>query len=169
MPRPRMARARGQKRQSVWGFLTPGNNTLTATGGTIVASLNAAALARRPFTIVRTHLEFMLRSDQSAAIEQQTCAFGMAVVSDEAVAAGVASVPTPITELGSDLWFLHVIMFGDESKLTDRSSPATLRSVDSKAMRKVEEGQDIVFVAELGGTGAGLILSSGGRFLIKTH
>ena len=87
--------------------LTFGEDTLTASGGTILGSLNATALALRPFTIVRQHYFLMLRSDQAAAAERQFGAFGCVVVSDQAEAVGVTAIPTPITDAGSDLWMLH--------------------------------------------------------------
>ena len=43
-------------------------------------------------------------------------------------------------------------------------------SVDSKAMRKVEDGSDISIVAEFdSASGAGAILFFGGRILVKAH
>ena len=53
----RGAAAIAAKRQTTWFFLEIGATTMTATGGTIIASLNATALAMRPFTIVRSHYE----------------------------------------------------------------------------------------------------------------
>ncbi len=110
-----------------------------------------------------------MKSDQAAAVENQVAGFGFAVVSDQAVAVGVTAVPTPITEMGSDLWFLHQIIMGDESKLTDRTTSATRMSVDSKAMRKVDIGQDLVGVAEHSGVGGGLIFFAAGRMLVKNN
>jgi len=132
-------------------------------------SLNAAALALRPFTIVRTRMELQLRSDQAAAIEFQRASFGLAVVSDQAVAVGVTAVPTPFTDMGSDLWFVHQNLWGDESNLTDRTRPSTYVTIDSKAMRKVDIGQDIVVVAEFGTGGGGAILGAAGRMLVKVN
>ena len=160
---------RGAKRQTTWFQFVPTEVTMTATGGTIIFSLNAAALAMRPFTVVRSHFELMLRSDQAAAIEQQSAGFGIAVVSDEATAAGVASVPTPVTEMGSHLWFVHSVMFGQASTVTDRAEPVQVKSIDSKAMRRVEVGSDIVVVGEKGSVGGGLVLSVAGRMLVKNN
>ena len=101
------ARPRSTRRQTIWAFLSPVKITMTALGGTVIGSLNAAALAQRSFTVVRFHLAWLLQSDQAVAIEEQTAAFGVAVVSDQAVAVGVTAVPTPITDIGSDLWFVH--------------------------------------------------------------
>ena len=93
----------------------------------------------------------------------------MSVVSDQALAAGIASVPTPITDLGSDLFFLHVMIWGDESALTDRTRSLTRGTIESRAMRKVNDDSDIAFVAEKGSQGSGVILQIGGRMLIKTN
>ena len=82
---------------------------------------------------------------------------------------GVTGVPTPITDLGSDLWMLHQIFMGHESSLTDRTEDATHYSIQSKAMRKVNNDQDFLVVAELSSAGNGFVLSTGGRVLIKLH
>ena len=157
-------------RKSLWLQFAPADVTLTSSGSVNLSfSLNAAALALRPFTVVRSHFEVMVRSDQEAAVEQQQIGFGLAVVSDQAVAAGVASVPTPLTELGSSLWFVNRLIFGEESRLVDKALPARSVQIDSKAMRKVEVGMDIIVVAENGTIGGGAIISMGGRVLIKTN
>ena len=166
-----MAHRRGsrvvtQKRLTSWFFFDVVATTQAGAGSAIVYSLNAPALLLRPFTVVRTRFEFQLRSDQSAAIEFQEAAYGFAVVSDQAVGVGVTAVPTPLTDMGSDLWFLHKIIFGDESALTDRTRSSTRVTVDSKAMRKVDIGQDIVGVMESAG---GLILTTAGRMLVKVN
>ena len=164
----RGASAIRSRRETTWFQFTPASFTMAAASTAVVAfSLNAAALALRPFTIVRTRFELQLQSDQAAAIERQQAALGMAVVSDQAVAVGVTAVPTPITDLASNLWFVHQLIFADESNLTDRTRSATRMSVDSKAMRKVEVGQDMVIVIETGAFSSGAILEVGGRMLIK--
>ena len=99
------------RRQSDWFFIAPAITVMTGAGGTLISSLNASALALRPFTIVRSRLELYLISDQQVASEPQGAAFGMAVVSDQAVAVGITAIPTPITDLGSDLWFVHQPMW----------------------------------------------------------
>ena len=164
--------SRRSTRETQWGFLTPITFTLTASGGTIGSSLNAAALALRPFTIIRTHLALHLSSDQIIATEDQVAAYGIAIVSDQASAAGVAAVPTPDTDAGSDLWFVHKYMhnrFGF-ADATGFARIGTSYTIDSKAMRRVEEGQDMVTVAEVDtATSSGLQLMVAGRFLIKLH
>jgi len=165
-PRRFAHRSSGSRRATVWAFIAAADTSLSAAGGTLVTTSNAALLALRPFTIVRTYIEWQLRSDQAAAIEFQNMAIGMAVVSEEAATAGVGSIPTPVTEAGSDLWFLHGNQWGDESNLTDRTRSSTRGLIESKAMRRVEDGQTIVSVVELGIL-SGCVLSTVGRFLIK--
>ena len=140
-----------------------------STSGAILFSLNAAALALRPFTIVRSRFETMIESDQAAAPEAQVVGIGAAIVSDQASAIGVTAVSTPITDMGSDLWFLYHLMMAKESTLTDRSQPAGIFTTDSKAMRKVDIGQDLVICAEVSSAGEGAIISFGGRMLVKVN
>jgi len=111
----------------------------------------------------------LVESDQAAAIERQAGAWGLAVVSDQAVAVGITAVPTPITEMGSDLWFVYQLVMAKENTLTDRAQPAAIFQTDSKAMRKVGVGQDIVLVAEASAAASGTSLIIGGRMLIKNH
>ncbi len=59
-------------------------------------------------TILRTVGVLSIRSDQIAAPEEQVGAFGMIKVTDLAIAAGAASIPGPVTDIGDDGWFVHV-------------------------------------------------------------
>ena len=89
------------------------NIIATATTATLVTSLNAAALAIRPFTVVRTRGLIGLRSDQAAASEEQAIGYGKAVVSDQAVAIGITAVPTPVTDSGSDYFHVYESLFNN--------------------------------------------------------
>jgi len=120
--------------------------------------------------VVRTRLEIWLRSDQAAASELQAAALGMAVVSDEASTAGVASMPTPVSEADSDLWFLWQYIHGDEDHRNGFSKSETRITIDSRAMRKVERGEDVVVVGEMDSTiSNGVVLGVVGRMLVKLN
>ncbi len=159
------------RRESLWVPIIYQNSILSAAATAVITNAGTAGLlALRPFTIVRTHINWLVTSDQSAATENFIGSFGAAVVSDQAVAVGVAAVPTPATDQGSDLWFMYGTWTGRfELVGTSISSDVRPQDIDSKAMRKVEDGQDVVFVAEAGLIGNGCVVHSSGRMLIKTH
>jgi len=160
---------RGARRLTSW-FNVPFSSTVNNATASITASLSASGLLRRPFTVVRTHVELLISSDQSIASESQLGAFGIAVVSSQALAIGVTAVPTPVTDLESDLWFVHQVMLNCYQFHTAASVNATYGarySVDSKAMRRVNDDQDIVFVLENSTIGSGQIVLLAGRMLIK--
>ena len=164
-----IARRSGGKRETSWIAIAPATASIDSSS-VFMSSLNAAALALRPFTIVRTYLEIMLRGDNLGANESVVAAVGMAVVSDQAAAAGVASVPTPLTELGSDLFYIHQIAMQRFNFIT--VSGVLLGgqhySINSKAMRKVNNDSDIILVSEALHQEGGVITVAG-RFLIKEH
>ena len=145
----------------------------TASNAQIIASLNAAALALRPFTVIRTRGVLGLTSDQTGASEPYSASYGHAIVSDQAVAIGVTAVPIPSTDDGSDLWYVYEALFGLFTFVTGAgillNHGAVDRTFDSKAMRKVEDGQDLLVVAETSAISVGAILTSYERILLKLH
>ena len=161
------------RRETLWIGVQETITTLAAANtAALINTLNAAALALRPFTIVRSRFDWSVRSDQTGALEAYQVAFGAAVVSDQAQAIGVTAVPTPFTELGSDLWYVHEVLSGAFVFISGIGvqSPAVVRKdVDSKAMRKVEDGQTMIWVVENSGLSSGSISALAGRVLIKLH
>jgi len=161
----------GSQRKTSW-FPIDRATTALDNSSVLIASLTVGEQAKRPFTIIRTHLEILMVSDQVAAAEVQNGAVGMCVVSDQAAAVGVSAVPTPITDAGSDLWFLHqwtlnTFAFATAVGFDERGG--RLWSIDSKAMRKVNDDEDVVLVGESEATGDGFIFTTAGRILIKEH
>jgi len=147
------------------------NSPAASATAVLQTSLTAAALALRPFTIVRTYVEWQCLSDQSAASETFIGNVGFAVVSDQAVAIGITALPTPATDLGSDLWLLIRQWIGRFDFIGTGTANQDLgsRLIDSRAMRKVEDGQDCVQVVEAGIGGSGVAIKTVGRQLIKLH
>ena len=159
------------RRETLWISIVRAETTLAASAtAAITRNLNAAALALRPFTIVRTRGRLLVMSDQVAASESYVGSIGYSVVSDQAIAVGVTAVPTPATDLASDKFFVleswpgRAILNG-----TSWFMDATPQVFDSKAMRKVEEGSDIAFVSEAGIGGNGALVVDVGRLLVKLH
>ncbi len=144
----------------------------TANAAALLGTLNAAALLLRPFTVVRSRGIFHLESDQTAASEIVHIAIGLAVVLDQAAAIGVTAVPTPATDRASDLFYMYEegimsFVLGDSTGFVEPGG--VLLSFDSKAMRKVNDDQDIALVAETETASGGGIIRLAGRMLIKLH
>ncbi len=162
----------GPRRKSVWLAFQPGQDTITAASTALfVGQLSAADLALRPFTIVRTRGVIHYRSDQVAASEAYGMNYGMAVVSDQASAIGVTAIPTPVTDMSSDLWFLMQQMtsrfeFADATGFIESGQVLTY---DSKAMRKVDIGEDVVVVAETASVHLSCRFIDSFRMLVKLH
>ncbi len=113
MARKRFFRGGKSVRESMW-VSDPATNSTIAAGGTalLVSTANAALLALRPFTIVRSRGILAFRSDQTGASELFAAALGLAVVSEQAAAIGATAIPTPMTDLGSDLFYTHQLLAG---------------------------------------------------------
>ena len=91
-------RSSGQRRATEWQQIVPVTSTQATVGGVLLNSASAALLAQRPFTIVRIIITGHILSDQSAGGEVQIGALGLAVVSEQALAAGIGSLPTPVID-----------------------------------------------------------------------
>ncbi len=160
------------RRESLWFAGFPAITAMgAASTAVLVGSLNAAALALRPFTIVRTRGTLFMQSDQQIASEDQDVAFGQAVVSDQAVAIGITAIPTPSTDDGSDLWFVYERLFNSLVFATAAAFDriGVERVVDSRAQRKVQDGEDMIIVAETSSISSGAALFNYTRVLIKLH
>ncbi len=98
-------------------------------------------------TIRRTRGVFGIESDQNSALEFNLGAMGMVVVSETAIAAGVASIPGPVTDASDDGWFVWE-PFTQETQGVTGGSKSTGYTFDSKAMRRIEEGFAVAVVVE---------------------
>ena len=146
------------------------NMATVASSDQLLSSLNAAALALRPFTIIRTRLELWYESDQAAVTERPQGSFGMIVATDEAIAIGVTALPAPIGAENGD-WFVYqgvatTMVFLSSVGITTPSN--SHYTIDSKAMRKVGANQDIaIMFSQRNATGA--FLRAEGRILVQLH
>ena len=156
------------RRETLWIGSTTISTTMAAASAVLTTILNAAALALRPFTIVRTRGVVIVRSDQISALQRYDGAFGMAVVSEQASTAGVASIPTPTTDSDSDLWYVYERVLSTVVNSANGNELGRERIIDSKAMRKVEDGSDVVSVVE-NPLAAGCVVDHFFRTLVKLH
>ncbi len=173
--RRRFMRGGKQRRETEWIGISPALITVAAAGtATLIATLNAAALALRPFTIVRTRGFIWGRSDQVGATENWGAHYGICVVSDQAAAIGVTAIPTPFTDQDSQLFFVYEEVFGRFEFVSgvgvlEIGAASGLRSFDSKAMRKVNGTEDVAFVVETNTIVSSCGFYDSGRMLIKLH
>ncbi len=166
---------RSQRRTTMWIDIAANTNTIAAASTAVLsAALNAGALALRPFTIVRTHLFWHITSDQSAASEIYGAAIGMCVVSDQARAVGVTAIPNPSSDAESDLFFLWdfqagLFGFKDATGVFEQGPQTHGYRIDSKAMRKVNDDQDVVLAIETPALASSVATIQSGRMLLKLH
>ncbi len=143
-------RARGFRPQGGWSAVaSTGLVTVATSTKVLVASFTPLLPVE---TIRRTRGIVFWKSDQQTATEDPIGAFGMAIVSADAFAAGAASIPGPFSDDGSDLWFVHqylhtAVTFSDATGLVQLG---TQYEIDSKAMRKLSAEEILVLMVENG-------------------
>ncbi len=151
--RGRVPVVRAKRSPTNWSRLVGVQDVVIAAGTKVLLATVNLSNPGIGETVRRTRGSFLITSDQVALLEVQTGALGMMVVSDVAAAAGIASIPGPVTEAEDDGWFVWV-PFHNLSSATGGSgsvgnSPPGFRfEFDSKAMRKVEEGFRVAVVIE---------------------
>ncbi len=146
----------GQRRVSEWGasfdqtaVIALGPNTVQLVQSFPLATLFSAGLI--PSTIVRTRGELWVHSDQSAANEMPFGALSMQVTSEPARVAGAASLLAPIIDEAADQFFVYQFFAGGNSGPSTGAlfgQPWSQFTFDSKAMRKIDDGQAIVIMME---------------------
>ncbi len=158
-------------RSNVWlgaGLVVTG---VAASATVLLSSLNAAALALLPFTIVRSRLSVFWGTDQAATSEFAQAVFSSQVVTAAAATAGIGSVPTPLTETDAD-FIIYRPMFSDLRLASavgfDQTGGNQTFEVDSKAMRKLGIDDQLVFVIE-NRSPVGTQIAIEGRMLVKLH
>ena len=106
-------------------------------------------------TVRRTRGQFSVISDQTAAVEEQIGAVGFMVVNDVAAGLGAGSLPDPVSEANDDGWF---VWQGFQQSLSAGGGISSIWQweIDSKAMRRVEEGFQIAVIVANGSAVAGL-------------
>ena len=158
-------------RQNVWASIDFTVQTIAANTLVLLGSLNVAALALRPFTIIRTRAQGIWASDQTTGDEWPHGALGMVVVSDQAIVAGAASIPDPVSNADAP-W--HVWQ-GLETHISVATEVGFVEiagqsfEIDSKAMRKIGVNEDVAVMVVNAHATHGARVGLVGRFLIKTH
>jgi len=159
------------RREMIWLDNTVSQTTLPAASNVVlVATLNAAALLLRPFTIVRTRGVIAAKSDQQGANEDFQVGYGQIVTTDVAAGVGITAIPTPESEAASD-WLVYEWIMGSFGFVSGIGifNPIMERVIDSKAMRKVDIGDDLCTVVEASAISLGVVITEFTRTLIKLH
>ncbi len=155
-------------RKTAWSAVV--DNTQFQALAAATSILDTTFTTTLPETIVRVRGRFTAMTDQAAASEQPFGAFGLAIVSDEAAAAGVGSMPTPYSDADSDLWFVHQyfhcpMLLG--TAVGFGGAGVQSLEIDSKAMRKITDDQTLVAVVENANGTDGILYALDFRVLSK--
>ena len=122
-----------------------------ALAGTSLGAQATAVLANERLTLIRLRGHGFIHMDAGAALDSTVVGVGLIIVPDEAFAAGVGSVPTPLADMDAE-WVWHsVFALGPAVTATDDGGDLSRNvqfEIDSKAMRKFRTGQALCFVAE---------------------
>jgi len=142
-------RSQTPPRQVSWATGPETNSTITGVTLTLWSSGSVGQISG--LTIVRTRGEAQITL---TAVNQAhggfDGAFGIGIATSAAFAAGVASLPSPITEIGWDGWLVHQ-MFSVASitaTIADGSNAvgcSVRYEIDSKAMRKLKDEDRTIF------------------------
>jgi len=89
-------------------------------------------------------------SAATAALDGFVGAFGFGIVSENAFNAGVASVPTPVTDIAWDgwLWWQAICIKNSDGVESNQFGITRVYQVDSKAMRKFKQSDILMCVFE---------------------
>ena len=170
-----------QRRRSFQGPRRPTQWVGACAGLQVTAALPAVAtiITEASFslwphpTLVRQRGQIQVYEQVGAAGTIDSCvALGLILVTAQALAAGVASLPKPSTEIDADwLWYSQSMIAENIASpgvnsgiLNDR------KEVDGKAMRKCDNNMVLVLVADVvdSGTASNIRVNAGFRLLLKT-
>jgi len=152
-------RSGSTRRLTAWGIGTGGTAVTTVAsaasfqiGGSIVPAVEGLTVVRiRGFFQVQLMLA-------TAASDGMTGAFGIGIATAAAVAGGMGTVPTPITESGSETWLYHQFFSVTGQQLfaagagpgAEQHNTFFRADIDSKSMRKFPDDMSIYAVVEVG-------------------
>ena len=144
-----MARRSGRRADYQWQAGATISSGVDIATGTATAGNAGIINILAPATISRIHGHIFFQLDTTAVDERVVICYGLIIVSENALGAGVASMPHPFTDAEVS-WIAHG--FASVSSLAEAAvQPDALFTrveVDSKAMRKVKPTEQLVLVVE---------------------
>ena len=143
--------SRGQRRQAAWADISLFSR-LNALGGaaSLGSAFTAIGLTER-LTIARIRGSVSCHLDVGAALDAYTLGVGVIVVKDEALVAGIGSMPGPLSGLEQSWIWHHMFSLGPAATATTDGAQILLNQtieLDTKAMRKVQDGDTLAIVWE---------------------
>ena len=162
----RFQRRSGVRRGTNWLSLTQDPDlalSVPSNGAAILSGLGQTPDSSGKSTIIR--IRGCWAFDPGAATSL-VMSIGIALVTDVAFAAGIASVPKPLDDEGWDGWMWRMCRYAG----TRYSNEQSWGEIDSKSMRKWDDSETLVVVAQnvsINVGGAAAITSINGRLLVK--
>ncbi len=99
-------------------------------------------------TLMRSRGSVIGSVDGAVDNDKACVAVGLIVVTEEQLAAGAASVPSPHDDLDAE-WIWHgFLLLQAQGTSTDQPGLTSRLEIDSKAMRRMKQTQSIVFAAD---------------------
>ena len=135
---------------SSWARFTPAGGAYVSVAVQTKTLLGGFSLSNPGIgeTVRRTRGMFSVRSPSGVGIFKASGAIGLMVVNDIAFAAGASAIPGPITDASDDGWFMWEPFSSPTAAAGFTVGPQPTYQVDSKAMRRVEEGFTIAVMVE---------------------
>ncbi len=167
-----------QRRRTQWaGFgdingaaniptLTPVTNGSTAIIGQAIIIQGSSGLVDEEFTITRMigFMTAVINSTTSSAIGSM--AVGCLVARNEAVAAGVASLPSPEADPDSDwLYYASMVLRNPANAETNGPVNGKITFFDVRGQRIVRNGETLVWLASA--NDSNMVVAAAGRYLVK--
>jgi len=140
---------RSKRRQVAWGVGPNAQGQISSVTNSVVWTNGVVLLLDVESTIVRIRGDMLLRITAAAAAgDGFSGAVGMGIVNSQAFAAGIVSMPTPVTEADWPGWMYHRFfnIKAPTGTLADGANADAIvqrLEIDSKAMRKI--GTEEVF------------------------
>ncbi len=150
MPRRGVRSFRQVKAPGSWAGLAVAQTAVPAASKVLLGSFGPE-VGDPPLTVRRFRIGLAWSSDQWTTNEEPFGAFAIGIFSDISIAAGVASLPGPITDIGDDVWMCYQpvnIRFGGAVAPTAFAIADRWYDIDSKAMRKLPEGKSAALIIE---------------------
>ncbi len=143
---------RGPRRQVTWvAPADQGYIALASTTKVLLASFSPEGAGMEKPTVVRTRGQLSIRPNVFSGDVDIVGAFGLGIVSAQALAIGITAIPGPFDDADWDGWFVWR-SFSYRFELVDGTGdfyPASSdMEIDSKAMRKVADNEAVVIVMQ---------------------